>query len=275
MRTRYRKILVAAALTALALTAIFATAANAATPPAPYQDFAGCTSQKEDETVAQCIKYVFESGHLKLGSKSIQVTNPIVLRGAYQQSTGNFLFNSEGGIVPVRQAVTGGLIGVTGLSWLDEAVENSSALKLYASVELAGNPGSVFEPNLALPIKVHLENPLLGSSCYIGSNSDPISLDLTTGATAPPAPNSPITGKSTGELEAESGREVLTAKGGTHVDNAFAVPGANGCQLTVGGFHISLDNLVDASMGLPSAAGHSEAVLNYSFSVASPEVVYP
>ena len=62
MRTRYRKILVAAALTALALTAIFATAANAATPAPPYQDFAGCPSRAENPFVAECIKFTFSNG---------------------------------------------------------------------------------------------------------------------------------------------------------------------------------------------------------------------
>ena len=52
MRTRYRKILVAAALTALALMAIFASAANAATPAAPYQDFAGCPSRSRKRTLS-------------------------------------------------------------------------------------------------------------------------------------------------------------------------------------------------------------------------------
>ena len=34
---------------------------------------------------------------------------------------------------------------------------------------------------LTLPIKVKLENPLLGNECYIGSNSNPITLHLTSG----------------------------------------------------------------------------------------------
>jgi hypothetical protein len=37
--------------------------------------------------------------------------------------------------------------------------------------------------------------PLLGSSCYVGSSARPLQLNLTAGATSPPAPNKPISGK--------------------------------------------------------------------------------
>ena len=53
---------------------------------------------------------------------------------------------------------------------------------------------------LQLPVKVKLSNVFLGSSCYVGSEADPIILNLTTGTTSPPAPNKPIKG-SAGELE--------------------------------------------------------------------------
>ena len=55
-----------------------------------------------------------------------------------------------------------------------------------------------WEPAVRLPIRVHLKNPLLGNSCYIGSESNPIELELTTGTTSPLPPNKPIEGE-TGE----------------------------------------------------------------------------
>ncbi len=277
MRTRYRKILVAAALTALALTAIFASAANAATPAPPYQDFAGCPSLTENEFVASCLKESFSGGEISLGKREIPVTNPIVLRGGFEQITGNFLSNSEGGIVPVRQTVPGGLVGLTGFPWLDEILGSKEQLKLYATVELAGTPGNIRRPPFTLPIKVHLENPALGSSCYVGSNAEPIKLNLTTGTTSPPAPNKPITGKPAGEFESEAGRpEVnVTTPSGEEVDNAYAVPDATGCQLKLGPFVVPIDEVVDNAYGLSAAAGTNTAILDYSMSVVSPEVVYP
>ncbi|HJZ35418.1 MAG TPA: hypothetical protein VJ204_04020 [Solirubrobacterales bacterium] len=276
MRTRYRKILVAAALTALASMAIFASAANAATPAPPYQDFAGCPSPEENPFTAECIKYTFTGGQIGVGNRQIPVTNPIVLRGGYEQETGDFLFNAEGGIVPVRQTVPGGLIGLTGYKWLDEAIANSNQLKLYATVELAGQPNSILEATRVLPIKVHLENQYLGNSCYVGSNSNPITLNLTTGTTSPPAPNTPITGQKPSPLTPEAERpEVLTAADGIYVDNAYAVPAAAGCQLNLGSFHASIDKVVNSAYGLPSAAGKNTAVLDFNRSVVPPSVVYP
>ncbi len=277
MRKRFRRILVAAGAT-LASMALLASAADAATPPpAPYQDFAGCPSPAENDFVAWCFKYEFTGGHLQLGKKNIPVTNPIVFRGGSRFTTGVFFGNSEAGIVPTRQTVEGGLIGLTGMTQLDELLANQSALRVYATIESAGTPGgTVIEPPFTLPVKVHLENPLLGEGCYIGSNSQPIQLNLTTGTTSPPAPNHPITGTPFGEFESEAARpEVLTATGGLLVDNAFAVPAASGCTLNLGRYHISIDKLVNQAAKLPSAAGNNEAKLNAKLSLVSPEVAYP
>ena len=83
---------------------------------------------------------------------------------------------------------------------------------------------------LKLPVKVHLENPLLGSECYIGSSAEPVTLNLTTGTTSPPEPNKPITGK-LGRIEAHvyEGVTYLEITENTLVENAFAVPTATGC----------------------------------------------
>lgn len=276
MRTRYRKILVAAALSALASMALLASAAEATTPAPPYEDFAGCPSRAENPFVGECIKFEFTGGHIGIGNREIPVTNPIILRGADEQETGNFLFNSEGGIVPVQQTVPGGLIGLTGFQWLDEAVEKSAQLTLKATVELAGQPGPTTAPTRIVPIKVHLENPFLGSSCYVGSTASPITLNLTTGTTSPPPPNTPITGKKTNPLEEEAGRpEVLVGTEGIYVDNAYSVPGATGCQLNIGSLHIPLDSIINSAYGLPSAAGHNTTVLNFNRAFVLPEVVYP
>jgi hypothetical protein len=273
MRSRYRKILVAAGA-ALASMALLAAAAQAAPPAPPYQDFAGCPSEAENQFIASCEKFEITGGHLTLGKRVVPVTNPIVLRGGFEQETGNFVFNSEGGIVPVRQTVPGGLIGLTGMKWLDSL--SAGALKLYATVELAGQPGSVFEPVAVLPIKVHLENQVLGKSCYVGTNQNPIVLNLTTGTTSPPAPNLPISGKPTTPFEPEAGRPaVLKGEDGVYVDNSYSVPGASGCQLEVGQYQVSIDKLVNAAYGLAAAAGSNEASLEFDDSIVAASVVYP
>jgi hypothetical protein len=261
MRTRYRKILVAAALSALASMAILASAATAATPAPPYQDFAGCPSEAEQPFVGVCVKDEFTGGHIGIGNREIPITNTIVLRGAIEQETANFLYNSEGGIVPVRQTVPGGLVGFTGYKWLDEAVQNSSLLKLYATVELAGQVGSQAAATFNVPIKIHLENPFLGSSCYIGSNASPISLHLA------------VTEE--GEFEEEAGRPNVIKGNGAFADNAYSVPGATGCMFNYGSIHQSIDKLVNSAYALPAAAGKDTTALNYTESRVPNGVVYP
>lgn len=275
MRTRYRRILVAAGA-ALASMAMLASAAEATPPPAPYQDFAGCPSEAESGVVAFCFKYEFSGGHFQLGKKNIPVTKTIVFRGGERFVTGAFLGNSEAGIVPVQQNVEGGLLGLTGNKEIDALLAGYPALGVKATIESAGTPlGSMVKPPFTLPVKVHLENPLLGSTCYIGSNTEPINLNLTTGTTAPPAPNKPITGVPSGEFEEEAERPaVIKSSGGLFVDNAFAVPGASGCTLTIGSLHIGINNLINQAAALPSPAGKNEVKLNYSLSLVGQERAY-
>lgn len=177
-------------------------------------------------------------------------------------------------MVPAQQTVPGGVIGLTGLKWLDEFSEKQ--LKLHATVELAGQPGSIFEESFLVPVKLHLESPLLGKGCYIGSNAAPIDLNLTTGTTNPPTPNGPISGHPTSPLTPEASRPaVRTGTGGLYVDNAYAVPAASGCQLEVGGFTLPISSLVNSAYKLPAAAGTNETMLNYNVSRVSSFTVYP
>jgi hypothetical protein len=124
-------------------------------------------------------------------------------------------------------------------------------------------------PLFNLPLKFHLLNVFLGLNCYVGTSSSPILLSPSTGTTAPPAPNKPITGNSgTVALSADpNGFTDLIAAfdGATLVDNSFAVPSASGC-----GIAGSLDWLVDLLFGLGSASGHNSATLtNVNTSLAA------
>jgi hypothetical protein len=274
MKLRHRNLFIVVALVAFASMAALASFASAAKPAAPYEDFAGCPSESENPEVAQCQKYEFTGGHITFGNRQVPVTNTITLRGGIEAESGDFVFNGEGGIIPTQQTVPGGLIGLTGLKLLDEFSEKQ--LKLHATVELAGQPGSIFDETFLVPVKLHLESPLLGKGCYIGSNASPIDLNLTTGTTNPPAPNMPITGQPNGKLTPEASRpQVRTGTNGLFVDNAYAVPSASGCQLEIGGFGLPLDNLVNAAYKLPAAAGTNETMLNYNISRVSSFTVYP
>jgi hypothetical protein len=116
-------------------------------------------------------------------------------------------------------------------------------------------------PLFKLPLKFHLLNVFLGPDCYVGSSAAPILLEPTTGTTAPPSPNKPITGSAgTANLNSDPngyGTLVVGFTGASLVDNAFAVPSASGC-----GIAGSLDWLVNLLFGLGSAAGHNTAILS-------------
>lgn len=265
------KWLSSACLAVLALLVAMVPLAQADTPKPGYTQFAGCPSPKENPAVEACLRSVISSGHVKIGSKNVPITNPITLSGGLLPG-GAITANAKGGLSPVKQTVPGGVIGLTGLDWLVNFL-NLEGLKLYAVTELAGAP--MLTTNLALPIKVHLVNPVLGNNCYIGSNANPIKLDLTVETTNPPPPNKPITGKSP-VFGFDPLTEMITQKGGTFVDNAFSAPGASGCVLNLFGFlPISLNGLVNAQSGLPAAAGTNEAVQNFDNELASPLTVYP
>lgn len=254
---------------AVASVALFAPLASAATPNPGFTQFAGCPSPAE-KALAYCFRADITGGHIKMGSKDVPIKNPIKLVGGVNEAFEGFTANAEGGLSHVKQEVPGGVIGITGLDWLVNFL-NLEGLKLYAVTEAAGLPTNlVYEPTL--PIKVHLENPVLGKNCYIGSFTNPIVLKLTTGTTSPPLPNKPITGKD--PVYSEAG-EVVSFKNGVWVDNSFAVPSANGCVLTLFGFiPVSINGLVNTMAGLPSAAGNNEAVQNMNLQLAVQETVY-
>lgn len=261
--------IVGAAVAALALLAPAASAA-----PAPgYEQFAGCP---DEASVIFCNVAEIYGGHFNMGNKEVPIEHTIALSGGINTSE-KFVYNSEGGLSKVKQKVPGGVVGLTGLTWLLELF-GSEALTLYATAELAGSPGFPIEEDpFNLPLKVHLTNPggLLGNNCYVGSNSEPIALKLTFGTTNPPPPNEPITGKFP-NLKFDSGTGILHLEEGVYVDNSFAAPGANGCKLVLFGFiPISINGLVDEQSGLPSAAGTNETIQEFNGQLVESELVYP
>jgi hypothetical protein len=268
--------LLGAAAAGLMAVALLAPAAQAAETAPNYEQFNGCPTPAESPATPICVRSDVTGGHLQMGSKTVPIENPLVLQGGVDFEFEGFTPGPEGGLSPTAQKVPGGVIGLTGLTWLLEFF-GSEALTLYATTELAAAPSDFTFSTVTLPIKVHLTNPagLLGNNCYIGSNSNPIVLNNTTGTTEPPPPNEPISG-----VEAEFSEDpelaILSFTGGTYVDNSFAVPGASGCVLKLFGFiPISVNGLVNEQAGLPSPAGTNEAVQEFDIELALQELVYP
>jgi hypothetical protein len=276
MRSKHFAKLLGAAGAAILAIAMLAPLAQAETPAPGYSQFAGCPSPKSEKPeVATCITSKVTGGHFKMGNKDVPITVPFTLSGGINASGENFQYNSKGGLSPAKQKVPGGVIGLTGLTWLAEFL-GIEALTLYAQTELAGQPkpAGVGEVEL-LPIKVHLINGALGNNCYVGSTANPIKLHLITGTTSPPPPNKPISGVFP-EITFNEELEILKGTNGKFVDNSFSAPGASGCVLTLFGFiPISINGLVNTASGLPAAAGTNETTQNYTIEVAAANRVYP
>jgi hypothetical protein len=200
-------------------------------------------------------------GEFKLGNKATPIVNPTILQGGFAYIGTETLpitpplYGAEE-LGAVSQPIPGGLTGAS------ELIGGPAS----ATAELAGTPyvtavflGFGHDTAVELPIKVHLENELLGPNCYIGSNTEPIVLKLTDGTTKPPSGVEPMTGK-IGVNEGRDKGRLIAFINNTLVDNTFAVPAAKGC-----GTNALLEPVVtaavNASVGLPSAPGVSHAIL--------------
>jgi hypothetical protein len=115
-------------------------------------------------------------------------------------------------------------------------------------------------PAVTLPLKVHLENEVLGDECYIGSEAEPIVLHLTVGKTAPPSPAEPLEGHRN-PIEYKDKKRIVYIPNNTLVDNNFAVPAATGCG---GALAALLNPIVNLDIGLPAKAGESKVLMTAS-----------
>jgi hypothetical protein len=210
-----------------------------------------------------CVYAETLSGEFVIGSKTTPIEHPIVLQGAIA-SLGEYDNANEDLIPPLygaeeasktAQTIPGGLTG--------ESEELGGPLT--ATAELAGtvilNEQHLLEGGVGvtLPLKVHLQNELLGEDCYIGSTEHPLLLKLTAEETEPPAGTEPIEGE-TGKIVAIDKGRVLELEGNELVDNTFEAPAATGCGSNAFVEPV-VTALVNADVGLPSAAGKNKAIL--------------
>ena len=263
---------------AVCLGALSLASVSSAEPKGEFAVFKQCPLSKPN--LVLCMYSVSSNGTFTVGNKSVPLVNPVTLQGGIEADPETFALKFVGAadgntLSKTPQPVPGGLLGITAPSWwpkflrdlFNEEVINKGLTGVTATVELAAPASSIkvdfvnliteTGTALSLPVKVKLNNSFLGSNCYIGSNSNPIVIDLTTGTTAPPPPNTPIKG-SLGTVTSNEAGTLLTFSGGRLVNNSFAAPGANGCG---GLFSIFVDPLVNSILGTPAAAGKNTAIL--------------
>lgn len=277
----------AAALMALA----FAGPALATKPTGAYANFGDCPTKVTG--VNLCVFGQTTSGKFVIGSTEVPIKKTITLQGGIIEhgEIGNETFvNATDGntLSKTSQTVPGGVLKLVAPSFFPEPLKKiweeliaKSALGASVTAELVGTikinrlallTGAA--DALSLPVRVHLENEFLGSKCYIGSSSKPVTIELTTGTTSPPLPNEPITG-SIGEPEFKEEGNILVLKNNSLVNNTFSAPEASGCgeQILFGLFTGIVDSAVGAEIGLPSTSGHNTAVLNGTLENANAEAV--
>lgn len=240
--------------------------------------------------VKRCAYSVSHGGEVLLGKKVVPIVNPVVLQGGYRAEaeegpeTGfSKFYEPTNGVTlsKAAQPVPGGLLGLVPpeksppvVKELVELAAKNGLTGVNSTLELA-KPASdirISEIHLAeglgialkLPVKVHLENPFLGSSCYVGSSTSPIIWELTVGTTNPPKPNEPISGNGGFTNFYEEG-EIVELKNAVLVDNSWSAPAPTGC----GGLLSALvDPVIESQLG-STTAGHNAAILENDIS-ASP-----
>ncbi|SPT58905.1 MULTISPECIES: hypothetical protein [Actinomadura] len=240
-----------AALTVGAGTAAQAAPAAPAANPDPIPDtfdFSDCPPLPEgsDPRLSRCVSVVVTSGTFHVGAFDQAIDKPIRMTFANAYNPQTFKYTAVFGKMRAeRMLVQPGLFGDPLLT------------AVYAQPEYAGvfdQPTSA-DFHIKVGLKIRLVNPFLGSNCRVGSDSNPITLELTTATTSPPAPNTPITGEPARVVRTDPPPTVRSAK---HVDNSFSVPGAKGCVFGGG----IADWLVNQVGGFPSAAGKNTVIFN-------------
>jgi hypothetical protein len=258
-------------------------------PKGDFAPFADCPLS--NKALAECVLAETNAGEFTVGKKSVPISKLIKLQGGYIENEATELeefVGAEDGntLSKTPQTVPGGLLGIVAPSFLPKFLQelfnefiNKGITGVTATTELAAPASSIgintenliFEHGtaLSLPVKIKLENAFLGSSCYIGSNAHPVVIEFTTGTTAPPLPNKPITGKA-GTLEFKDEFAIISLTGGRLVNNSYAVPGAEGCG---GILSFLIDPAINAQLGIPAAAGHNTAILEGKLQTANAKAV--
>jgi hypothetical protein len=281
MRKRICQGLLATTVLALSIAAVAAPSAMA-TPKGEFAVFAKCPLTNPN--VEACLISKTESGEIKIGNTGVPIVNTQILQGGLHnlEPVGKEFIDAEHGetFPPTPQKVPGGLLDLVkcneikgegliekGLRKLCESVFENGLTGVNATTELVG-PVSLNEiyleigegPALILPVRVKLENTLLGGECYIGSSKEPITLELTSGTSGK------LTGYP-GKIGTKAEGKILSITGNKLVEENFKAPAATGCGL----FGL-LDSTVNKKLELPASTGNT-AVLNNSIEQANSEFV--
>jgi hypothetical protein len=290
------------AMFAVALTVLALAGTASAKLTGEFKKFEFCPYT--NPSVERCLYSLTTGGEVSLGSKTVPIEKQVVVQGGYEpapfegpeETFSKFVGATNGETLSkAPQKVPGGLAGLVNCKEISnfllrvscEVTFENGLTGVNSTLELA-RPASEIRVSeihlsegigvaLKLPVKVHLENPFLGESCYVGSSTTPIKWELTSGKTNPPPPNTSIKGK-IGSISFLEEVQIVKVTGNELVDNAWSAPATSGCG---GALSFILDPIVSASAGLPSEKGENSARLKneiwmtFAFSVQENDEANP
>ncbi len=310
---RKRTLVLVAVAVMMPLTALVSTSSASAEPMGIFSIFKYCPLEYVPAGLKECTYAKTSSGEFKIGTTKVPITDSgktIILQGG-AIPTGNPENSAEYFALPAKAPgeslskteleVPGGLTDIinckeiTGEFWFEKelrkwckSVFEGSTLGVTATSELVANETNPVIVNeralnlesgtaLTLPLRVHLKNPLLGNSCYIGSEAHPLELHLTTGATSPPKGFKSLHGKrGTPVSVEEKEHELLRLTENSLVDNTFTAPAPEGCgevEFLGKKYTGVLDFLVESKLKIPNKAGENEAILDGEQDITGPQEV--
>jgi hypothetical protein len=238
---------------------------------------------------AACVDGHAVSGSITIGTITTQVTEPVDVQFGFvatPASNGNVfpapvypplagtsaLLSTKPDLIPESLTTALGCATATNATIQSICQQAQSHGGVYNQVyALAQEAGALSNFGLftwTQPVKFQLINPLLGSSCSIGSDSNPVVLhpSLSVG------PGGGLSEELDPQPTVHPDTLILALTGAVASDTTFSAPEVLGCG--PGGFaDIPVDLALDASSGLPAASGNS-LTLNGSFLIAgnfSPE----
>lgn len=278
--------LIAGGLTGALAMLLLASSASAAshTLPGEYAVFGECPLNRA--TITDCVYSVTTGGSVKLGNKTVPIKNKTTLQGGFEgESAAIKFYGAENGdtLSKTPQPVPGGLTGLTAPTWWPKFLQDwfnglieEGLTGVNATLEIAGptkgltnvviNTENLLSRKgtaLGLPAKVHLENAILGPNCYIGSDSKPVQINLTTGK------DGTLEG-SVGKVSFNEEFTITTATGVKLVNSTFTAPETSGCG---GVFSLLVNPFISAFVGLPAGSGTNNATLEASFADGFAEAV--
>jgi hypothetical protein len=271
----------------LCLIAVFAVSAIAAVPalatasfhPSDFRIFRDCPikgGRGPEHPATSCIwGHSNAESYFKAGNVLVHMVHPVTLQGGLVEEEPEGVYelwfllpeNGTSILTKVPQPAPSLTELPLNTALMSEAEKTryekeiaEGKTKVTATIETAGvfnglnilNEGNLLEQTgtaLKFEVQVKLSNAFLGNTCTVGSNFNPINIELTTG------PSGALHGK-VGSLSFKDEGIMLTIENNELVNGTYTVPGVAGCGRFGGA-----DAALNAALGLPAAAGQNETVI--------------